>query len=64
MPVILHPEEYSLWLEGNEREQNLLRELLRPYPAEEMIGYPVSPLVNSTRSKGPELIGELQLNSA
>jgi putative SOS response-associated peptidase YedK len=64
MPVILHPEEYSLWLEGNEREQDLLRELLRPYPAEEMIGYPVSPLVNSTRSKGPELIGELQLNSA
>lgn len=64
MPVILHPEEYSLWLEGDEREQELLRELLRPYPADEMIGYPVSHLVNSTRNKGPELIGELQLNSA
>ncbi len=64
MPVILHPEEYSLWLEGNERERNLLIELLRPYPAEEMTGYPVSPLVNSPRSKGKELIEELQLNSA
>jgi putative SOS response-associated peptidase YedK len=64
MPVILHPEEYSLWLEGDEREQDLLKELLRPYPAEEMTGYPVSQLVNSTRNKGLELIGELQLNSA
>jgi putative SOS response-associated peptidase YedK len=64
MPVILHPEEYSLWLEAEEREREQLRELLRPYPAEEMIGYPVSPLVNSTRNKGPELIGALPLNSA
>lgn len=64
MPVILHPEEYSLWLEGDEREQELLRELLRPYPAEEMTGHPVSSLVNSPGNKGEELIKELQLNSA
>jgi putative SOS response-associated peptidase YedK len=64
MPVILHPEEYSLWLEGDERERELLKELLRPYPADEMTGYPVSSLVNSPRNKGQELITELQLNSA
>jgi len=40
MPLILHPEDYGLWLEGGERERDLLRELLRPYPAEEMTGYP------------------------
>jgi putative SOS response-associated peptidase YedK len=63
MPVILHPEDYSLWLEGDEREQALLREMLRPYPAEEMVGHPVSTLVNSPGNKGPELIEEIQLNS-
>jgi putative SOS response-associated peptidase YedK len=64
MPVILHPEDYGLWLKGGERERDLLRELLRPYPAEEMTGYPVSPAVNSTRGRGSELIAEMPLNSA
>jgi putative SOS response-associated peptidase YedK len=64
MPVILHPEDYSLWLEDDEREQTLLKELLRPYPAEEMVGHAVSVLVNSAGNKGSELIEEIQLNSA
>lgn len=64
MPVIVHPEAYSLWLEGGEREQTLLREMLRPYPAEEMVGHPVSTLVNSPGNKGSELIEEVRLNSA
>lgn len=64
MPVILHPDVYSQWLEADERERELLRELLRPYPAGEMLGYPVSPLVNSTRGTGPGLTAEVPLNSA
>jgi putative SOS response-associated peptidase YedK len=64
MPVILHPDDYSMWLEGDERAQGLLGELLRPYPAEEMTGYPVSTLVNKLGNKGAELIEEMQLNSA
>jgi putative SOS response-associated peptidase YedK len=64
MPVILHPEEHSVWLEGGAREMESLIELLRPYPAKEMVGYPVGPLVNNPRSKGPELIAEWPLNSA
>ena len=38
--------------------------VLRPYPEEEMTGHPVSPAVNSTRGRGPELIAEAPLNSA
>jgi len=64
MPVILHTDNYSLWLEGDERERALLTELLRPYPVKEMVGYPVSTLVNSPGNKGAELIEEVQLNSA
>ena len=62
MPVILHPEDYELWLAGGERDRTLVRELLRPYPEREMTGYPVSPDVNSTQGRGPELIVEVPLN--
>jgi putative SOS response-associated peptidase YedK len=48
---------------GGERDRTLIRELLRPYPDGEMMGYPVSPAVNSTRGMGPELIVEAPLNS-
>lgn len=64
MPVILHQEDYETWLEAGERERALLRELLRPYTEEEMTGYPVSPAVNSTRGRGPELIVAAPLNLA
>ena len=64
MPVILHPDDYELWLGAEEREQTLLMELLRPYPAEEMTSHPVSTLVNSPGNTGAELIKEIQLNSA
>jgi putative SOS response-associated peptidase YedK len=64
MPVILHPEDYETWLKAGERERTMLRELLRPYPEEEMTGYPVSATVNSTRGRGPGLIAEAPLNSA
>jgi putative SOS response-associated peptidase YedK len=64
MPVILHPEEYSLWLEADARERESLMELLRPYPAKEMVGYPVSASINSPRNQGAELIERAPVNSA
>jgi putative SOS response-associated peptidase YedK len=47
MPVILDPEAYDLWLDPAERQANQLDEWLRPYPAEQMLAYPVSTFVNS-----------------
>src|SRR5215218_516689 len=64
MPVILHPEDYASWLESGEQERALLKELLRPYPVNDMVGHPVSALVNSPSNSGPELMEEPQLNSA
>jgi putative SOS response-associated peptidase YedK len=64
MPVILHPEEYSLWLEAEARERESLMELLRPYPAEEMVGYPVNASINSPRNQGAGLIEQVPVNSA
>jgi len=64
MPVILHPEDYALWLDGDLRKSSLREELLRPFPASEMEGYPVSPSINSPRNKGAGLIERATINSA
>jgi putative SOS response-associated peptidase YedK len=64
MPVILHPEDYEMWLDEDVRKTDLLKELLQPYPAQEMTAYPVSTLVNSTRQQGAGLVDQLKINSA
>jgi putative SOS response-associated peptidase YedK len=46
MPVILAPEHYDLWLDPTMQEVCRLQPLLRPYPSEAMVAYPVSPQVN------------------
>lgn len=56
MPVILHPDDYSLWLDHDVRKLEMVEDLLRPYPADEMDSYPVSTLINSPRSQGERLI--------
>jgi putative SOS response-associated peptidase YedK len=56
MPVILPPAAYSLWLDPNERRPEELSGLLKPYPAAEMVAYPVSHQVNSPQIDTPELI--------
>jgi putative SOS response-associated peptidase YedK len=47
MPVILPPQDYALWLDPQVGQVERLQPLLRPYPAAEMIAYPVSRRVNS-----------------
>jgi putative SOS response-associated peptidase YedK len=64
MPVILHPDDYELWLCGSARELDLVKEMLRPYPATEMVGYPVGSGVNSPRNQGAGLLGRATVNSA
>ena len=56
MPVILSHEAYPLWLATEDRQAGQLNELLVPYPADEMIAYPVSKLVNSPQYDSPDLI--------
>lgn len=56
MPVILKPEAYEQWLDPNEQAPETLNGLLKPYPAEEMTAYPVSPLVNNPKTDTPACI--------
>ncbi|MDR3539433.1 MAG: SOS response-associated peptidase [Desulfosporosinus sp.] len=56
MPVILSRESEQLWLNQSIVESSLLKSLLVPYPANLMMAYEVSTLVNSPRNNGPECI--------
>ena len=56
MPVILPEKAHALWLQTGEADPKELSELLRPYPAEEMVAYPVSKLVNSPGNDIPAVI--------
>ncbi len=53
MPVILAPDAYALWLDGEIREVEHLLPLLAPYPAEEMTAYRLSSLVNNPANDSP-----------
>jgi putative SOS response-associated peptidase YedK len=59
MPVILHPEDYELWLDPDFDEKEPLTTLLKPYLAEAMEAYPVSRRVNSPSNNEPSIIASV-----
>jgi putative SOS response-associated peptidase YedK len=62
MPVILRPEDYRFWLDADIRDATTLKELLLPYPSEEMTAYPVSTLVNAASNDRAECMQPLLLH--
>ena len=56
MPVILHPEDYDVWLDPDFDEKELLTSLLKPYPADAMEAYPVSRRVNKPSNNEPSVL--------
>jgi len=52
MPVIVAPAEYDTWLD-RETPPDHARTLLRPFPPDTMVRWPVSTLVNSPRNDDP-----------
>lgn len=46
MPVILHPDSYDFWLDPGMQNVAAISELLKPYDAGLMRGYPVSARIN------------------
>ena len=59
MPVIIDPDCYGEWLNPMQQEVTKLNALLGPYPAEDMIAYPVSQLVNNASFDDPRCIEPL-----
>jgi putative SOS response-associated peptidase YedK len=56
MPLILDPDLYDRWLDQEEKPSGELSDFLIPYPAEQMVAYPVSTLVNSPANDLPECV--------
>jgi putative SOS response-associated peptidase YedK len=56
MPVVLPTEAYARWLDPAEQKPEQLQGLLKPYPAEQMMTYPISTLVNNPKNDSPECI--------
>ncbi len=62
MPVIIAPEDYAEWLDHSSEDRayfDAIGHLLRPYPAEEMVTYPVSTYVSNARNEGAACIEPL-----
>jgi putative SOS response-associated peptidase YedK len=56
MPVIVSPDYEEQWLAGGPLDAGQLREILAPYPAEQMAMHPISPLVNTPTSDDERVI--------
>jgi putative SOS response-associated peptidase YedK len=56
MPVILEPRDYARWLDLASADPGVLQEMLRPYPAEQMMTVAVSTFVNNARNEGAECL--------
>lgn len=61
MPVILKPGVWPVWLGEEPADPPQLRALLAPYPAEEMIAWPVGPRVGSVKNNDRSLIAPIAL---
>ena len=59
MPVILAPTAYDQWLDPAVKQTTSLQALLRPYPSEELLAYPVSTLANNPRHDAPDCLEPL-----
>jgi putative SOS response-associated peptidase YedK len=55
MPVVLHPRDWSTWLDP-ECDAETASGLLVPAPSSWFDIYPVSTLVNKVTNDGPELL--------
>jgi putative SOS response-associated peptidase YedK len=56
MALILPPDSYDRWLDPSNTEGRSLTDLFRPYPADQMVVYPVSRRVNAVTNDDPSLI--------
>jgi putative SOS response-associated peptidase YedK len=59
MPVILAPADYDRWL-GEEPDP---RNLMRPYPAEQMRMWSISTRVNKPENDGPSIVQPIELST-
>lgn len=60
MPVLIQPDDYGRWLDTAIEDAVEVDDLIRPAEATMMVGYPVSPRVNSPRNDDASLIETIE----
>jgi putative SOS response-associated peptidase YedK len=60
MPVILNRDDYETWLDTENTEPEKLLPLLKPYPSEQMVLFPVSKGINSPSYDDPSFVKSIQ----
>jgi len=60
MPAILEPRDYPRWLDSGDPARPPM-DLLRPFPAEKMVAWPVSGRVGNVRNNDPQLLDRIEL---
>jgi putative SOS response-associated peptidase YedK len=63
MPVILSPDNYDLWLDPAFRNTASVAEMLRPFEATMMRGYPVSTRVNQVQNDDADCANPLEFSA-
>jgi putative SOS response-associated peptidase YedK len=56
MPVLVRRGDYGLWLDPGRKDAAVLKGLLRPYPAAELVARPVSTLVHAPANDRPDCV--------
>jgi putative SOS response-associated peptidase YedK len=56
MPVILHQDDFRLWLNPAEHDKGILLPILKPFPSEELETFRVTPKMNSFKYNHPDNI--------
>jgi putative SOS response-associated peptidase YedK len=56
MPVVLHKDDYPLWLSPKEEPLPILQALMQPWSDNNITAYPVSKAVNKPANDSPQLI--------
>jgi putative SOS response-associated peptidase YedK len=61
MPVILDPDSYDLWLDPGMKDEETVAEILKPYDANAMSCYPISPRINHVANDDEECAARVEL---
>ena len=59
MPVIIPKDSEDLWLDSKNQDTSSIRNLIRPFPGDEMEVYEITNLVNSTANDIPEVLARV-----
>ena len=63
MPILLSPQDRSLWLDEEADREAVVKLLLTPALPHEVVAHPVSGLVNDANNEGSRVQGPARLGS-